>query len=55
MKGIMKRILNNNILSTSCVWDEGNSIRIILTDVGVNLHFPRLSSNCQNVFPSMEL
>ena len=55
MKRVIKRMSNNSILNRSCVWDEGNSVRAILTGVGVTLHSPRLSSNCQNVFPSVGL
>ena len=45
MNGIIKKILNNSMLSTFCAWDEGNSIGVILTGVGVTLHSPGLSSD----------
>lgn len=33
------------------LWDEYHFMRMILTDVSMNPHSPRLLSNCQNSFP----
>lgn len=54
MKRVIKRMLNNSILSISWVWNEGNSVRVILTGAGVS-SFSWTLINCQNVFPSVGL